>query len=353
MKAARWHGRGDVRIDEVPEPVLSHRGDVIVSVDLASLCASDLAEWRDGPHAIPTTRPHRLTGALSPLTLGHEYVGRVVEVGPDVTRVQVGDRVCGDACLRCGNCYWCLRGEYNICEQGGSVGLHIDGAFAPRLVVPDYTLCKVPDSVDDRSAAIVEPMAVALHALRRVKMAAGDCVLVMGLGMVGAGVVLMAIALGARRVIVVEPSVRRRELALGLGADSVLDPRDPGLRSEVRSLTDGIGADVVLDCTGRADVLDGAVDLSRRGGRIGICGLSHEPSSIRSDRLVYFERDLVGCLGYRYDHTAVVALLSAGRVDPSLLLAADPIELDHIVPDGLARMASDPDVPLRILVRVS
>src|ERR1700679_3296377 len=140
MKAVRWHGANDVRVDDVPEPMGPEPDDVVIEVDLASICASDVAEWRSGPYVIPVKRPHRLTGKIAPGTLGHEYVGRICALGASVKDFTLGDRVCGDACLRCGTCYWCLRGEYNICEQGGSVGFHLDGAFARYLRVPSYTV---------------------------------------------------------------------------------------------------------------------------------------------------------------------------------------------------------------------
>jgi len=352
VKAARWHGTRDVRIDEVPEPALRSAGDVIVSVDLAMICASDLAEWRDGPHVIPTQRPHKLTGRTAPVTLGHEYVGHVLEVGSEVTRVKPGDRVCGDACIKCGRCYWCLRGEYNICEFGGAVGFHSDGAFAPLVSVPDYTLYHVPESMPDAHAAVVEPIAVALHALRRVRLQAGDSVVVVGLGMVGTSTVLMAQALGTMKIIAVETSAVRAAFARDLGIAAVLDPREGNVQRTVRDLTGGIGSDIVLDCTGRPDVLISAVDLARRGGRIGVCGIPHDASSLRSDRLVYFEREILGCLGYCYDHDAVISLLGSSSTNLDALFAS-PVGLTRIVSDGLERMLSDPDAPLRIPVKPS
>jgi (R,R)-butanediol dehydrogenase/meso-butanediol dehydrogenase/diacetyl reductase len=309
---------------------------VIVAVDLACVCASDLAEYRNGPHVIPVRRPHRLSGRVAPLTLGHEFVGRVVATGAAVAGLSIGDRVCGDACLRCGVCYWCRRGEYNICSSGGSIGLHTDGAFAEYLKVPDYTLHRVPDEVDDRSAAIVEPLAVGLHGLRRGRFSAGDSVAVVGFGMVGAAVALIAAAIGAARVIVVEASASRGEAARRAGATDVLAPGEK-LRSEVLSLTEGRGADIVVDCTGREAVLPVSVELSRRGGRVVICGLAHEPSAIRADRLVYFEREVIGSLGYRHDHEAVLALLAAGKLNLGWLFAPT-IKLEDIVTHGLEAM---------------
>ena len=339
MRAAVWHAAGDVRVEDVPTPPDPAPDEVLVAVDLACLCASDLAEYRDGPHVIPVRRPHRLSGKVAPVTLGHEFVGRVVATGTAVAALSAGDRVCGDACLRCGTCYWCRRGEYNICSSGGSIGLHSDGAFAGFLLVPGYTLHRVPDGVGDHAAAVVEPLAVGLHGLRRGRFGAGDSVVVVGFGMVGAAAALVAAAIGAARVVVVEASAARAEAARKAGATDVLAPGE-SLRAEVLARTEGRGADVVLDCTGRASALPASVELSRRGGRVVVCGLAHEPSAIRADRLVYFEREVVGSLGYRHDHEAVLGLLAAGKLDVGWLFAPD-IGLEDIVTRGLDVMAGE------------
>lgn len=338
MRAAVWHGARDIRVEEVPTPHELAPDDVLVAVDVACICASDLAEYRDGPHVIPVRRPHRLSGKVAPVILGHEFVGKVVATGAAVAALSIGDRVCGDACLRCGTCFWCRRGEYNICSSGGSIGLHSDGAFADYLRVPDYTLHRVPDAVDDRSAAIVEPLAVGLHGLRRGRFSAGETVVVVGFGMVGAAVTLIASAVGAGRVIVVEASAARGEAARQAGASEVLGP-GAELRSTVLSLTEGRGADIVLDCTGREAAIPVSVELSRRGGRVVICGLAHEPSAIQTDRLVYFEREVIGSLGYRHDHEAVLRLLETGKLDVAWLFAP-AITLEDIVTRGFESMDS-------------
>jgi (R,R)-butanediol dehydrogenase/meso-butanediol dehydrogenase/diacetyl reductase len=251
----------------------------------------------------------------------------------------VGDRVCGDACIRCGVCFWCRRGEYNICSSGGSIGLHIDGAFADYLKVPDYTLHRVPDGVTDKTAAIVEPLAVGLHGLRRGRFEAGESVVIVGFGMIGAAATVMAAASGAGRVIVVESAPERAAAARIAGATDVLAPGNE-LRSEVRALTGGRGADLVLDCTGKAVVLPTSIELSRRGGRIVICGLAHDPSPVQSDRLVYFEREVIGALGYRHDHEAVLRLLEQGKIDVGWLFAPT-IKLEDIITHGFEAMDAD------------
>ncbi len=350
MKAAVWHGARDVRVEDVAEPGEPAPGRVVVEVSTAAICGSDVAEFRDGPHAIPVGRPHPLTGRVAPLTLGHEYCGRVAAVGEGVDRLAPGDRVCGDSCLRCNRCFWCLRGQYNICELGGSVGLHADGAFARLLDVPDYVLEPVPDAVPDDAAALVEPLAVGMHAVLSGGVRLGDTVVVVGLGMIGATVLLCAREAGAAAVLAVESLPLRRSVAVGLGATEALDPELPALRREVRLRTGGIGADVVFDCTGRAEALASSIELARRGGRIVVVGLPHAASEVDATRLVYFEREVVGALGYRFDHRRVLALLAAGRLDPRSLAGAT-IELGDVVSGGFERLLSDPAAPLRILVR--
>lgn len=347
MRAARWHGRRDLRLDDVPEPTAAP-GCVVVEVVAASICGSDLAEYRDGPLVIPVRRPHPLTGRSAPITLGHEWAGTVLAAGPGVEGWSAGDRVCGDACIRCGTCAWCRRGEYNICAVGASVGLHWDGAFAARLAVPAYTLVRLPPDLDFRSGALVEPLAVGLHAVNRGRLQAGDVLAVVGFGMVGAAVALAGRAAGASEVLVVEPRPVRRRLAQQLGA-RVVDADLAAARRELRALTEGAGADVVVDCAGRAEALGGVVDLARRGGRVVLAGIGHGAAPFDPSRVVYFEREVIGSLGYRHDLERVVALIGAGHLDPAPLLG-DPIGLSRIVEDGFERSLRDPEAPLRVFV---
>jgi (R,R)-butanediol dehydrogenase / meso-butanediol dehydrogenase / diacetyl reductase len=348
MLAARWHAAGDVRVEEVPEPRAPAAGEALIAVDCAAICGSDLSEYRDGPHMIPVARAHPLTGRTAPLTLGHEWAGRVLEAGDGVD-LKPGTRVCGDACIRCQRCFWCLRGEYNICRLGASIGLHADGAFAPYLMAPAYLLEPVPEGVPDAWAALAEPLAVGLHAIRQGTLAVGETVVVAGFGMIGAAACAMALAGGAAAVLVVEPSPARRRLARQMGAAEALDPTAEDVRRAVQSRTEGRGADLVIDCSGQPRAFAKSVEWSRRGGRVAVCGLGHIPAELDLSRLVFFERQVIGVLGYRHDHQAVLGLMAAGRLDPSPLLG-DPISLDRIVPDGFERLLADPSAPLRIPV---
>jgi (R,R)-butanediol dehydrogenase/meso-butanediol dehydrogenase/diacetyl reductase len=345
MDAVRWHGAGDVRLEEVDRPEAPGPGRVLVEVMLCGICGSDLTEFRDGPKLIRRDA-HPLTGQAPPITLGHEFVGRVVHA-EDHSAWSSGVRVTADACWRCGVCEACRVGEYHRCRLGGSIGLHSDGAFAERVVVPEYCLVEVPSAVSDEQAALSEPLAVALHALDRVSTRPAEDVLVVGFGPIGAATALLARGLGSR-VHVAEISPVRRARADELGFPTV-EAGEEVARAVRRALGSG-GADVVVETTGSAAALADAIDCARRGGRIALAGITPEPSQIPSNRLVLFERSLVGSLGYQNDVPRVVRLVELGVIDPSVLVgeivplsgAVEAIETLSSAPDGRLKVLVDP-----------
>lgn len=165
MKAAVWYGKKDVRVMDVPEPPAPGAGQVKVKVHWCGICGSDLHEYLAGPIFIPATEPHPLTGSTAPLILGHEFAGEIVEVGPGVTNVKVGDRVAPDACQACWECYYCKRNLYNLCEKLAFTGLMTNGAFAEYVNVPAYTLYKLPETVSYESLAYNGEFATAIDLL--------------------------------------------------------------------------------------------------------------------------------------------------------------------------------------------
>jgi (R,R)-butanediol dehydrogenase/meso-butanediol dehydrogenase/diacetyl reductase len=315
----------------------------IVEVARCGICGSDLAEFRSGPKMIRPT-PHPLTGAAPPLTLGHEFSGRVLHAS-DAEAWPVGTRVTADACWRCGTCEACVRGDYHLCRYGGSIGLHSDGAFAARVVVPEYALVPVPDDVSDEQAAMTEPLAVGLHALDRGGVRAADPVLVLGFGPVGAAAALLARAVGAAPV-VVELDDARRERAEALGLPT-LDAGD-GLPRRVRAAVGGGGAPVVIESTGVPSVLADAVECARRGGRIVAVGIAGAASTLNTSRLTLFERSLVGSLGYRHDLPRVLEIVRSGRLDPAPLIA-ETVPLTA-APETFASLASAPAGRIKVMV---
>jgi (R,R)-butanediol dehydrogenase/meso-butanediol dehydrogenase/diacetyl reductase len=348
MRALRWHAAGDLRVEDVPEPGPPGPGQALVEVSFCGICGTDLGEYVGGPLMI-RERPHPLTQAAPPVTLGHEFSGRIAALGPEVTGHEVGQRVTVDPCWRCGHCFWCRRGDYHICRYGGSVGLASDGALARLVLVQAAGLVTLPDEVDDRTAALTEPLAVGLHAVRRGGVTAGDRVLVLGLGPIGAAVLLAARASGATQVYVSEPSAGRRDLALRLGATEAFDPGAVDVRKEAYLRTGRIGPDVVFECTGSPRLLPAAVAAARRGGRVVLVGIGHGTAEVEPAQIVPYEREVVGSLGYRHDLPAVVGLLAAGLLDPAPLITA-VVPLEDAVHGAFDALRDDRGDHMKILV---
>jgi len=197
MLAVRWHARGDVRVEEVPPPAPPGPGEVQLRVRWCGICGTDLEEWLAGPVFIPAAVPHPLTGARAPLILGHEFAGVVVAAGAGVTGPLPGQRVAVDTIVSCGSCHWCRRGEVTRCPALGALGLHADGGLAELCNAPARMCLPVPDTVADDAAALAEPLAVAVRALRRGGLRPGERVAVVGAGTVGLMTVQAAAALGS------------------------------------------------------------------------------------------------------------------------------------------------------------
>ncbi|MEU1302551.1 alcohol dehydrogenase catalytic domain-containing protein [Streptomyces shenzhenensis] len=319
MKALRWHGARDLRLEEVPDLPAPRAHEAVVEVSWCGVCGTDLHEFLEGPHMI-RSEPHPLTGASPPLALGHEFSGTVVALGGEAPGIAVGDRVTADPVWRCGVCYWCARGEYHICPRSGSVGLASSGAFAERVTVPLAGLTRLPDNVTDEMAALAEPLAVGLHAVTRAGVRAGDNVLVLGGGPIGFAVVLAARLAGAAGLFVSEPLAERREKLLESGVTEAFDPLESDVRREVFLRTGRVGPDAVIDATGVPALAEQAVATVRRGGRVVLAGVGH--GSVRFDlgQLVFYERAVLGTLGYNFDIPRVIDLMSTGRLDAAALL---------------------------------
>lgn len=319
MRALRWHGPQDLRLDEVPQPDQPGPGQALVEVAFCGVCGTDLHEVAHGPNLI-RTQPHPLTGKQPPLTMGHEFSGTVVALGSPVAGIEPGARVAVDPCLRCGVCRWCRHGEYHICAKGGSVGLATDGAFASHVLVPVEGLVPVPDAVSDEHAALAEPLAVGLHAIHRAGVQAGDNVLVLGAGPIGLAAVLAAKLAGAAGLYVSEPQAGRARRAVDAGATEAYDPTQSDVRREVFLRTGRVGPDVVVEATGRPDQVELAVRTARRGGRVVMAGISGESAALPITQVVPFERTITGALGYNFDIPRVLDLIATGRLDPSPML---------------------------------
>jgi (R,R)-butanediol dehydrogenase/meso-butanediol dehydrogenase/diacetyl reductase len=347
VKALRWHARHDVRLDDVPEPSAAP-GEVVIAVGACGICGSDLHEYLDGPLYIPV-RPHPLTGVVPPVTLGHEFAGRVVDAGPDVHAVRPGDRVTVNPCLVCGACAWCRRGQPNHCARLGTLGLSRDGAFAPLVAAPAAGCHRLPPEVGDADAALVEPLAVAVHAVRRGGLVPGERAAVIGAGPIGLLVLQVLRARGAEWVAVIEPRAERRRLAEALGATHVLDPGAGDPARAVADLTGDERAALTFECVGSAAAFQGAVRVTGKGGRIVLVGLVPATVPVNLLQLLAHEKTIIGSSAYVDEFPEAIGLLAAGRVRAAPLVTGR-VPLAEALAGGLEALRRPEAGHVKILV---
>ena len=351
MQAALWHARDDIRVETIPEPSAPGLGEIIIKVDACGICGTDLEEYRAGPLFIPVGEPHPLTGRQAPIVLGHEFAGEVVEVGSGVTALRPGDRVAPDVLIYCGACYWCRRHQVSLCEKMAALGLSGDGGLAEYCTAPVAMCVKLPNGMSYEHAALAEPLAVAVRAVRKGRVGLGDTVAIVGGGTIGLFALQAARVAGASAVYVVEPHAWRRDLALRLGADAAIDPREASAAEQLRAVTD-IGPDIAIDASGVPAATLSAIDAVRRGGRVVIVALPIASTTINFMSIVNTEKEIIGSLSHIYDedYAAAIRLLSDGRVQAEPLIS-DRIALADLLAKGLHRLEAQAADTLKILVR--
>lgn len=260
MRAAIFEGEGRVEIKDVPEPRVERPDDVIVRVAANGICGTDLIGLKVPPDVI-----HYAPG----IVVGHEFVGVVEEVG-DESPFAPGERVAVHPNLYCGQCWYCRNGSANVCDNLRTIGLDLDGGTAEFARVPSYRVFPIPDELPFERAVLAEPLACVLNGTRKAALHPGESVVILGGGPIGALFLATLEGAGAHPIVVSEPGGRRRQSALDLGADSVVDPTVEDLEKIVRELTDGVGADVVIDTVGF--LAPEGFSLLRKRGRMLIFG---------------------------------------------------------------------------------
>jgi (R,R)-butanediol dehydrogenase/meso-butanediol dehydrogenase/diacetyl reductase len=349
MKAAVWHGRRDVRVEEVPEPPSPPRGQVKVEVAWCGICGTDLHEYVGGPLYIPVDAPHPLTRARAPVILGHELSGRVVEVGPGVSRVHVGDRVVLCPIIGCQECEWCTSGSMGLCTNIAFLGTSWHGGgFSQYVNVYDYMCYDLPPEVPYEVGALVEPFAATFRAVSRAEVRPGDTVAIIGSGPIGLMALQSARIAGAGQVVAFEPAARRQELALECGANAVVDPVKQDPVAAIRDLTDGAGADVVVECAGiqATGMLAGRV--ARRRGRVVVMGVFERPAPLDYTDVVYGEKMIMGSMGGYGVFDEAVQAMAEGKFNGQLLITGE-IGLDAIL-GGFDALIRHKEENVKILV---
>jgi threonine dehydrogenase-like Zn-dependent dehydrogenase len=319
MKAAVYEAPGRVVVRDVPKPVIAE-DEILIQLVAASICGTDLRISRYGHFKLPSGQER---------VLGHEIVGIVAEVGTEVSGFAVGERVTATPNIGCGRCEFCRQGLNNMCPDYEAFGVTIDGGFEEFLRVPGFALqrgniFKVPDSVSDRSAALVEPLSCCLRGQRALGVGYSDTVVIVGAGPIGIFHTMLARLAGARKVIVSNFGASRLVMAEQVGAHVVVNVEEESLAEAVRRETGGRGADVVITCVSNPSVQTEAVELLANHGRVNFfAGLGTGGEvPINTNLLHYKGLVLTGTTGSsNYDYDRALSLVADGRVDLAQLIS--------------------------------
>jgi 2-desacetyl-2-hydroxyethyl bacteriochlorophyllide A dehydrogenase len=336
MHLVQIHGRNDVRLDSVPEPIIS-ADDVLVRVAACGICGSDLGYIAMGG----------LTPPGQPMPLGHELSGVLAAVGANVAQLQVGQRV-----------------VVNPTANGTDIGNGgPEGGFAPLLRVSGVaqhptSILPLPDHLNYHQGALVEPLAVAMHAVNQAGVKPGQSVLVFGAGPIGLCAVLVLRYYGVKNIVVADQSPSRLELARKLGANATCnvhkqDPRDVLLQCHGEAKHYGMpvaGTDVYIEATGVGPVLEQAIALARPGAKVVIVGVHKAPIQLNPLDLLIKELHLIGSMAYPDEFPAVIDMLASGKVDVSPLISHE-FELGDFM-QALA-VAQDPQLAAKVMINVN
>jgi len=321
MKAVRLVEPGKpVVMQDIPIPRVGPR-DALVRVKAAGICHSDV-HYRAG------VAPVKI-----PLTLGHEVAGVVEEVGPEVTNVQVGDRVCLHYMVTCGDCFYCSMGSEQFCTTGQMLGYHRDGGYAEYIVLPARGAFLLPDEIPIEQGAIMMcSSATSFHALRKGRLKAGETVAIYGVGGLGMSAVQLARAFGALDVYAVDINPRKLHIAEGLGAIPV-NAAETDPVAELKRLTGGRGVDVALEVIGLPLTMRQSIASLAKLGRAVIAGVTSQTFEVAPyTQLIPTEAEIIGCSDHlAQELPALIELARRGTLDLSgVVPQAVPLDADAI-----------------------
>ena len=300
-------------VADIPQPEIGAH-DVLVQVKACGICGSDV-------HGLDGSTGRR----IPPIVMGHEAAGVVAEVGKDVTAFRVGDRITFDSTIYCGACFFCHRGEMNLCDNRQVLGVSCDefrryGAFAEYVSVPDRICYALPDELSFDHAALIEAVSVAVHAVKITPIVLNDAAVVIGSGMIGLLVIQALKLAGCGKIIAVDLESNKLEVAKQLGATHTINPRDMDVATQVRSLTNGRGADIALEVVGATEPIKTAIASVRKGGSVTLVGNIMPNVEIPLQAVVSRQIKLIGSCASSGEYPICIDLLARGaiKVDPMI-----------------------------------
>lgn len=339
MHGAVLHGRGDLRIEDVPDPEPGP-GELLLRVGTVGLCGTDAHEFLHGPQMFPLEAPHPVTGHVGPMVIGHEFSGTVIATGAGVDEGWIGHLVASCGSIPCGTCWQCARGRSNLCVAYAGVGLHRNGALAEYVATPAANCTRVGDlGLTADAAALGQPMSIAVHARNRGQSTAGEPVAVIGVGGIGTFLTYVLARSGCRVVATdVDPS--RLALATALGAARTIPASDPA--AFAAGAREALGGDpvTVYEATGRPAGVETALAALPRGGRLVVVGLQGDRLPVDMRSLAVNELEFIGTNAMVRERDFDEALtMVAQRREGWADVAPFALSLQDVVDGGMADLA--------------
>lgn len=354
MRAVRYYGKEDIRLDDVAAPEGFDDTQVLVKPLTCGICGTDLHEFAAGPIVTPQ-EPHGFTGAQLPQIFGHEFSAEVLEVGKSVTRVRKGDRISIQPLVMPLNDYYSRRGLNHLSPSMGCVGLSWAwGGMAEYAVINDYNAAFIPDEVSNEQGALIEPAAVALYGVDRARVSGGTTVLIAGGGPIGALVMLICAAMGAGKIFVSEPNEnRRRQLEKLDVATAILDPRTTDVVQYIRDHTEeGVGVDSAIECAGMEAALNTCVEAVRNAGVVVQTGLHVRKANV--DPALWAMKDITIEATWCYPVTSwsrIINMIASGRL-PVEKLVTSRIDAADVVDRGFRPLLDPNGTEMKVMVEV-
>ena len=342
IKAAVLHGIDDVRIEEVDFPQMKE-GEVLIKMKSVGVCGSDVHYYKHGKIGSFVVE--------KPMILGHECAGEIVEVAKDVKGFKAGDRVAVEPGYTCRKCVYCKSGRYNLCPDVTFMATPpIDGAYVEYVAWPADFVFHLPDNMTYDHGALMEPLAVGMHAVRRSRLKPGEPVIIMGAGTIGLVTILAAKAAGAGEIIVSDLEDVRLDMAQKLGATKTLNASKENVVEFVKDFTHGFGIEVVFETAGSVPTTQQTIDVVARGGRIVWVGMAGEdifPMPVID--AISKEVDIMGIFRYTNVYPYAIQLVSNGRMDIDPLVThrysldnvIEALEVAHERRDGAVKVMVD------------
>ena len=338
MKSVYLKQPGDISIREVEKPACKE-GYAVIKIKSMGICGSDIGAFR-GVNPIVSY----------PRIIGHELAGIIEEIGANPDNLKKGDRVVIDPYLWCGHCYPCSIGRTNCCETLKCLGVHTDGGMMEYILHPAHMLIPLPESIPWELAPLSEPLTIALHGVHRAGLAAGEHMAISGAGAIGLLAALSAIAYGAEPILI-DPLEERLAYARGLGVKHTICTISQNAVEEIRRITGGRMAEVVLEASGANEAIRGCLDMVSYAGRIVLTGWPKKETQLPTNLITVKELDVLGGRNSKNEFPEALELIESGKVDVRAVLSK-VVEMNE-VPDAVREQSAYPERYLKIVALTS